>query len=156
MCICVRYCLDSPQFVRWRLLGIGRSLGFAHKSDGVVSLAAVFWMSRNAPPCVTSKKRLRGRLVTGMITVVLQIVVSLGVFRQESGRYFYSEWIGWYVGVGSNSTRATPRLIAIRGKTSAEHPCFFQIGISLTPWHLSYKNCMSFKTYQIAMSVLHY
>ena len=31
-----------------------------------VSLAAVFWMSRNAPPkerCVTSKKRLRGRLL---------------------------------------------------------------------------------------------
>ena len=31
----------------------------------LISLAAVFWMSRNAPPkqrCVTSKKRLRGRL----------------------------------------------------------------------------------------------
>ena len=35
----------------------------------IVSLAAVFWMSRNAPPkeqerqhCVTSKKQLRGRL----------------------------------------------------------------------------------------------
>ena len=35
--------------------------------QGLVSLTAVFWMSRNAPPllgerCVTSKKRLRGRL----------------------------------------------------------------------------------------------
>ena len=28
----------------------------------LVSLAAVFWMSRNGERCVTSKKRLRGRL----------------------------------------------------------------------------------------------
>ena len=33
------------------------------KEGNLVSLAAVFWMSRNAPlHCVTSKKLLRGRL----------------------------------------------------------------------------------------------
>ena len=46
------------------IMGSTRSvrLSTLHSS---VSLAAVFWMSRNAPPkerCVTSKKRLRGRL----------------------------------------------------------------------------------------------
>ena len=46
------------------------SVPLHHNTEkSIVSLAAVFWMSRDAPPkvllgerCVTSKKRLRGRL----------------------------------------------------------------------------------------------